>query len=131
MQDILVCDTICHQMTNELTLPLFISNLSINSFCPLDTALVLTSDNFHLIFPPSPHPFLSRNPLVAFLKNSHVVPSLPCVHIHLLSTDLERHLDCRNYQIRLCVFFLRRYFFLVRVLPFFSHFFVCAFISLF
>ena len=31
----------------------------------IDTAMVLTSDNFHLIFPP---PFLSRNPLVAFFK---------------------------------------------------------------
>ena len=30
----------------------------INLFCPLDTALISTSDNFHLIFPP---PFLSRN----------------------------------------------------------------------
>ena len=33
--------------------PAAILNLLINSFCPLDTALVLTSDNFHLIFPQS------------------------------------------------------------------------------
>ena len=33
-----------------------ITSFPINSFYPLDTALVLTSDNFHLIFPPTPHP---------------------------------------------------------------------------
>jgi hypothetical protein len=36
-----------------ITSPTFILNLPINSLCPLDTALVLTLDNFHLIFPPS------------------------------------------------------------------------------
>ena len=46
-----------------------IGNLAINSPCPLDTALVLTSDNFHLIFSPSLPPFLSRNPLVELFKN--------------------------------------------------------------
>ena len=55
--------------------------------------ILLTSDSFHLIFPPSflPPPS-SRNPLVASFKNSLVAPSLPCVHIHLISSDWERHL---------------------------------------
>jgi hypothetical protein len=69
-----------------------ILNLPINSFCPVNTVLVLTSDNFHLNFPPSPPPFLLCNSLVALFKNSHVVPSLPRVHIHLVSFDRERHL---------------------------------------
>ena len=34
-------------------------------------------------------PFLSRKPLVALFKNSHVVPSLSCVHIYLLSSDQQ------------------------------------------
>ena len=35
-------------------------NLPINSFGALGTTLVLTSDNLHLIFPPTPH----RSPLL-------------------------------------------------------------------
>ena len=35
-----------------ITSPTTILNWPINLFCPLETALVLTSDNFHLIFPP-------------------------------------------------------------------------------
>ena len=34
-----------------ITSPTAILNLSINLFCPVDTALVLTSDDFHSIFP--------------------------------------------------------------------------------
>ena len=37
-----------------ITSPTGILHLPINSLCPLDTALVLTSNDFHLIFPPSP-----------------------------------------------------------------------------
>ena len=58
-------------------------HLPTNSFCLLDTALVLTLDNFLLNFPPS----IPCNPLVAPFKNSLVMPSLSCVHIYLLSSD--------------------------------------------
>jgi len=43
-----------------ITSPAAILNLLINLFCTLDIALVLTSDDFHSIFSPSPPPFLSR-----------------------------------------------------------------------
>ena len=63
--------------------------------CPQVTALILTSDDFHSIFPPSP-PFLPpsclASTLVAISQNRHMVPSLQCVHIHLLSSVQERHL---------------------------------------
>ena len=52
--------------------------------CPLDTAMVLTSDNFHLIFPPSP-PLLSPSsfamPMVAFFSKT-----LLCCHLYLVFT---------------------------------------------
>ena len=64
-----------------ITSPAAILNLPINSLCPLDTALVLTSGNFHLIFSPSPS--LLQTPGGTF----HVKPSLPFVHLHLLSSD--------------------------------------------
>ena len=41
-----------------ITSPAAILNLPINLSCLLDTTLVLTSDNLHLIFPPAPHPSL-------------------------------------------------------------------------
>ena len=72
-----------------MTSPAAILNLPINSFCPLDTALILSSDNFLLNIPPS---LPLSQPLVASLKNSLVTPSLLCVHIHSLSSDLERRL---------------------------------------
>ena len=39
-----------------ITSPTTILNLPINFSCPLDAALVLTSDNLHLTFPPTHHP---------------------------------------------------------------------------
>ena len=42
-----------------ITSPATVFNLPINSFCPLDIALVLTSDDIHWIFPPSPPLLLS------------------------------------------------------------------------
>jgi hypothetical protein len=75
-----------------ITSPTAIFNFPVNSFSALDTALVLTSANFHIIFPPSPPPSCLATPLVAFLNNCHEAPSLLHVHIHLLSSDRERHL---------------------------------------
>ena len=45
--------------------PAAILNLPINSFCPLDTVLALTSDDFHLIFSPFLPPSCLASPLVA------------------------------------------------------------------
>ena len=88
-----------------ITSPASILNLPINSFCPLDTALVLTSDNFHLIFPPFPPlspTFLSHNLLVAPFKNSHMMPlretsviikifwiSIHVFYVHFLQRSLQ------------------------------------------
>ena len=47
---------------------------------------------FPFNFPPFPPPFCLASTLVAFFQNSHMAQSLPCVHIHLLSSDWERHL---------------------------------------
>ena len=49
-----------YSITNPLALirsPAAIWNLPINLFCSLETALVLTSDDFHSNFPPSPHSY--------------------------------------------------------------------------
>ena len=50
--------------------------------------------------------------LVALFKNSHMVPSLPCVHIHLLSFDWKRHLWSSKYikYVPVCLYvsFLQR-----------------------
>ena len=68
---------------------------------------------------------------VALFRNSHVVPSLPWVHIHLFSSDRERHLWLSKHfseaSMCLCVsfarrslcflFFFPRQFFLIPYLP--------------
>ena len=94
--------------------PAAILNLLINSFCPLDTTLVLASDNFYLVFPSSlflPHLLLLQPPGGPF-KNSLVMPSLLYVHIYLLSSDWEKHLWSSKYfeyvSVCLCVPFLWR-----------------------
>ena len=69
-----------------------ILNSPISSFCPLATTLVLTSDNFHSILPPLLPSSCPAPTLVALIRNCHMVLPLPCVHIHLLSSDRERHL---------------------------------------
>ena len=60
-------------------------NLHTNSFCPLDTALALTSNNLLLNFTLS-------IPLTTpwwHLSKTLVTPSLLCAHIHSLSSDWE------------------------------------------
>ena len=98
-----------------ITSPSAILNSAINSFYPLDTALLLTSDNFTSIFlsPPSLLPSSCPAPtLVALLRNCHVASSLLCVHIRLVSSDWERHLWLSKrfgYGFMcLCVPFIRR-----------------------
>ena len=53
-----------------ITSPAAILNLSKNLFCPLDTALVLTSDNFNSIFPP-PLFLFRTHPGASYPKLSH------------------------------------------------------------
>ena len=77
-----------------ITSPTAILNYPINSLCPLDTALVLTSDDFHSIFSPFPplFPFLSRTCTGGTFRNCQLVLSLKFVHIHLFSSDRETDL---------------------------------------
>ena len=72
----------------------------------------------------SPSSFLSCNPLVDLLKNFHMVPPLPHVHIHLLSSDWKRHLWSPKYiffRVFVCAFHPLIYLLLVRVFPLFSN----------
>ena len=62
-----------------ITPPAHILNLPINSFCPLDTDLVFTSDNFHSILPSSP---------------PHLSSSCFFIWLLLLETATWRHLYC-------------------------------------
>ena len=78
--------------------PTAILNLPINSFCSLDTALVLTSDNFLSIFPLSPPFSFLFLPLVTFMQNCHVVLSL-------LSLLINKDLCVQLYQLSFCVIF--------------------------
>ena len=65
-----------------ITSPTTILNLPINSFCPLDTALVLTSDNSLLNFPPSLP--LSQPPGGIFQKLSCDAIFVMCLHTFTL-----------------------------------------------
>ena len=72
--------------------------LPINLFCPLYTALILTSDNFHLFFPPSlpPLPFQSHNCLVAVFKTPtwrHLYHVFTYIYSLLIEKDIY---ECRN-----------------------------------
>ena len=80
----------------------------------IDTALVLTSDDIHS-FPSSPPflpPFLLHIHSGSTLYSSHMLLSLLCVYIRLLSFDLERHLwstRCfSSASICLCASFIQR-----------------------
>ena len=60
------------------------------------------------------------------LQNSHIAPSLPCIHIHLLSSDQERHLwSSKRFQLSLhvfvCSFPLKIFLFSARDSSFFSY----------
>ena len=91
-----------------ITAPAVILNSAINSFCPLDTALVLTSDNFHSILPPL---LLSSCPaptLVALIRNCHMVPSLLCDHMYTLpwlrKTSVTVEMYQSNFHMFMCAF---------------------------
>ena len=63
---------------------------------------------------------------IMFLQNSHVAPSLPCVHIHLLSSDQERHLFVKTFQLSfrmsLCLSSRDLFIFSVRYSSLFSYY---------
>jgi hypothetical protein len=62
-----------------------------------------TPDDFYPIFPPFFFPFCLAPTLVALFQNHYVVPSLPCVHICLLSSIKE---DISEASLCLCVPFM-------------------------
>ena len=85
-----------------------ILNLPIILFCPLDTALVLTSDDFHLIFLPSPPllpPSCLLTPLVAFFKNSHDSIFTVCSHKITLFSLRKTSVIIKTFQIKLTYHF--------------------------
>ena len=45
--------------------------------------------------------FLNKKRVNVCENMVRMMPSLPCVHIHLLSSDRERHLERRNISIKL------------------------------
>ena len=70
---------------------------------------------------------LDTSTLLALFQNSHVAPSLLCVHIYFLSSDRERHCDRQNISTELpCVCMCLSpgdlFIFSVRVSSFFSYF---------
>ena len=70
-----------------------ILNSIINSFYPLDTALILTSGNFLFIFPPSPPllPSFYFFPWWLLLETvmwCHLYYVFPCIHSFLIDKDL-------------------------------------------
>ena len=85
-----------------------------------DTSLVLTSDNFHLIFPP---PFLSRNPWWYFLKTltwCRLYRVFTYIYSLLIKKD---NCDHQNISVKFpCVTIVQRSLhFSVRILTFFSY----------
>ena len=86
-----------------ITSPPTILNLPINLFCPLDTSLVLTSDNFYFIFPRSPplfHPSCLVTSLVA-LSKTLTWRHLYCVFTYIYSVLIKKEIcDCRNISIK-------------------------------
>ena len=92
-----------------ITSPTTILNF-INLLCPLDTALVLTSDDFHSIFPPSP-PLLPPSRLVpplVVLFRTLTWRRLYHVFTYIYSLLIEKYIcDCQNISIKLpCVCFV-------------------------
>ena len=89
-----------------ITSPATILNLPINLFCPLDSALVLTSDNFHSIFSLHPlHSFLSCNsPSGTFPKLSHGAIFTMCSHTFTLFWSRKTPVIVKIFQLSFHVF---------------------------
>ena len=117
-----------------ITSPAAILN-SINLFYLLETALVLTLDNFHSIFPPFLPSSCPALTLVALIQNCHMASSLLCVHIHLLFSDWERHLWLSKVSVKLpCVYVCLSsgdpFIFSVKISSFFFYFCVICTLAL-
>ena len=93
-----------------ITSPATILNLPINSSCPLDTDLVLTSGNFHLIFPPPFSPSCLATPWWYFWKTLTW-----CHHYHvfiyfyslLIEKGIYNHRNWWSFHVFVCTFFWR------------------------
>ena len=115
--------------TNHITCPLIlitspaaILNLPINLSYSVDTALVLTTDNFHLIFPPTPHPSLLpvlQPPGGTFQNHSHG-RNFDCTFTYIYSFLIKKGIcDRRNissFHVFVCTFVWRSLHFLVSFL---------------
>ena len=97
-----------------ITSPAAILNSPINSFCPLDTALVLTSNDFHSIFPPSLplFPFPVSHPFWWHSSESITRHGLYHVFTYIYSLLIEKDIcDCQNVSVKLsclCVPFIKK-----------------------
>ena len=79
-----------------IILPATILNFPINSFCPLHMVLVLTSDNFLSIFPPSiPLLFLFLT-MTTLTQNRYVAPYLLCVQVAGFTLNINCHMFLRD-----------------------------------
>ena len=92
------------------TSPAAIFNWPINSFCPVNTVLVLTSDNFHSFFSPSP-PFL---PLFLFLPWWLLLETITWCHLSM-------------YSHTFILFWLKKTSLIVKTYQLSFHMFICAF----
>jgi hypothetical protein len=90
-----------------ITSPTAILNTPINSLCPLDPALVLTSDDFQAIFPPTlpvSHPLWWHS--FESITWCHLYHMITYIYSLLIEKDI---CDCQNVPIKLpCVSFNRR-----------------------
>ena len=89
-----------------ITLPAAILNLPINFFCPQDTALVLTSDNLHLIFPLTPHPSplpVSQPPDDTFQKHPHEAIFTVFSHTFTLFWSRMASVIAEIFQVSVCL----------------------------
>ena len=111
-----------------ITSPTAILNLPINLLCPLDTALVLTSDDFHSIFPPLlPLSCLSHTLWWHFSKAvtwQHLYHVFTYIYFLLIKKDI---CDWRNVSVNfpcvcVCLSSGDLFIFSVRVSSFFSYF---------
>jgi hypothetical protein len=112
-----------------ITSPTTILNSPINSFYPLDTALVLISDNFHSIFLPYPPLLLSSCffPGVSYLKLSDGTLFTVCSHTFILFRLRKTSAHVESYQLSfrliICAFHPEiSSLFFVRVFYFYSYF---------
>ena len=87
-----------------ITSPAAILHLPINLFCPLDTALVLTSDNFHSISPPLLPSSCLALIQVALICNSSDAVFIMCSHTITLFRSRKTSVIVETFQLSFHVF---------------------------